>query len=87
MDKNVRWEQQQMQVFDLQVKFDDNYLTLKCTKHEQWEDVVLPAPEKGQIDDGCERIDKLQNKGFDDEALFEALVCLWNLWKIRKHVA
>lgn len=39
----------------------------------------LPAPEKGQIDDGRERIDKLQDEGFEDETLFKTLVCLWHL--------
>lgn len=41
--------------------------------------ILLPAPEKGQIDNGCEGIDKFQNKSFEDESLFKALVCLWNL--------
>lgn len=43
--------------------------------------ILLPAPEKGQIDYGCEGIDELQNKSFKDETLFKALVCFWNLWK------
>lgn len=53
--------------------------TCKCTKNQHEEIIALPAPEKGQIDNGCEGIDKLQNEGFEDEALFKALVCLWNL--------
>ena len=53
--------------------------TWRSLKH--WHAIVLPAPEKGQIDDGCEGIDKLQDEGFEDEALLKALVCLWNLWK------
>lgn len=43
------------------------------------ETVVLPAPEKGQVDDGCEGIDELQDKSLKDEAFLKALVCLWNL--------
>lgn len=46
---------------------------------ENGEVIALPAPEKGQIDNGCEGIDKLQDEGFEDEALLKALVCLWNL--------
>lgn len=43
--------------------------------------IVLPAPEKGQINDRCKGIDKFQNEGFEDKALLKAFVCLWNLWK------
>lgn len=46
-----------------------------------WEVIELPAPEKGQIHNRREGIDKLQDKGFKDEALFKALVCFGNLWK------
>lgn len=42
-------------------------------------DFLLPAPEEGQVHNGCEGIDKLQDEGFEDETLFETLVCLWNL--------
>jgi len=40
---------------------------------------VLPSPEKGQIDDGREGVDKLQDEGLKDESLFEALLRLWDL--------
>lgn len=43
------------------------------------EEMVLPAPEKGQIHNGREGIEKLENECFEDEPLFKALVCLWNL--------
>ena len=40
---------------------------------------LLPSPEKGQIDNGCEGIDELQDEGLKDEALLEALLSLWDL--------
>lgn len=43
------------------------------------EEIVLPAPEKGQIHNRCEGIDKLEDECFEDEPVFEALVCLRNL--------
>lgn len=47
--------------------------TLRCSI------TVLPSPEKGQIYNRCEGIDKLQDEGFENEPLFKALVRLWNL--------
>lgn len=42
-------------------------------------EIVLPPPEKGQIHNRCEGIDKLEDKGFENKSVFEALVCLWHL--------
>lgn len=47
--------------------------TLRCSI------TALPSPEKGQIYNRCEGIDKLQDEGFENEPLFKALVSLWNL--------
>lgn len=38
-----------------------------------------PAPEKGQIHNRGEGVDKLEDERLEDEPLFKALVRLWNL--------
>lgn len=38
-----------------------------------------PASKESDIYDRCERVHKLQNEGFEDQTLFEALVCFRNL--------
>ena len=38
-----------------------------------------PSPEEGQVHDGGEGVDKLQDEGLEDEAILKALVCLWDL--------
>lgn len=40
---------------------------------------ALPAPEKGEIHNGCESIDEFQDESLEDKPLFKALVSLWNL--------
>lgn len=47
--------------------------TLRCSI------TALPSPEKGQVHNRCEGIDKLQDEGFENEPLFKALVSLGNL--------
>lgn len=58
----------------------------KRFSNEAEEGAVLPAPEKGQVDDGSEGIKELQDERFKNETLFKTLVRLWNLWEGKKQV-
>ncbi len=45
-----------------------------------------PASEKCNVYDGSERIEELQDEGFEDQPFFKALICFRNLWG-DKHIA
>lgn len=38
-----------------------------------------PSPEEGDVDDGGERVDELENEGLEDESFLKTLVCFGNL--------